>query len=109
MKKLGHDLRTRLRRKAKDTVAFLNREHVPVEELISAIEGIRKALTSQARREAETKDLFSLLGKRKRLKRLAQAVNGRGPKNNVLLADCGALRSIHQSSPEGCKENPGSA
>src|SRR6266581_818756 len=95
MKKLGHEgLTNRLRKQAKAALSFLDRKNVSVEELVVAIQSIRRGLASRARREAETKELLAVLGNRKRLRRLSQALEGRGPKRSELLGPIAARLGV---------------
>src|ERR1700752_3679670 len=87
MRKSGHEeLIRRLRAEAPAALTFLDQQNIPVEELVAALRSIQRSMHSLRQREAETKELLSLLGNRKRLLRLSQAVEGRGPKNKTLSA-----------------------
>ena len=91
MNKLGHEaLDIRLRKQARGALRALGDKNVSVADLITAIESIRRSLVAVGRREAETTNLFALLGNRKRLLRLAKALECRGPKTTSLLGPIAA-------------------
>jgi hypothetical protein len=91
MNKLGHGvLEARMCKQAPDALRVLRDKKISVEELIMAMESIRRSLVAVGRREAETKELFALLANKKRLQRLSQALEGRGPKSRGLLGPIAA-------------------